>query len=322
VARERERVIPVVKEELEVGKRQVDLGTVRVVARTQETPVNETVTLREEHANIERRPADRPASEADLAAFQDKSIEIRETAEKAVVNKTARVVEEVVVGKSATTNTQKVSDTVRETVVDVERDGGTTRSGAMSGYSTDWRSDYDTNYASLGGRYEDYEPAYQYGSTLASDTRYSGRAWNDIEADARRDWETRYPGNSWDRFKAAVRHGWDRMTGSSTGSTGAYSTGTGMSTGTSTTGLAGDYDSDWRSDYNSNYASLGGRYEDYQPAYQYGSTLASDSRYSGRAWNDIEADARSDWQTRYPGSDWQRFKAAVRHGWERMTGQR
>lgn len=322
VARERERVIPVVKEELEVGKRQVDLGTVRVVARTQETPVNETVTLREEHASIERRPADRPASEADLAAFQDKSIEIRETAEKAVVNKTARVVEEVVVGKSATTNTQKVSDTVRETIVDVERDGGTgttgttARTGAMSGYSTDWRSDYDTNYSSLGGRYEDYEPAYQYGSTLASDTRYSGRAWNDVEADARRDWETRYPGSSWDRFKAAVRHGWDRMTGSSTGSTAAYST------GTSTTGLTGDYDSDWRSDYNSNYASLGGRYEDYQPAYQYGSTLASDSRYSGRAWNDIEADARSDWQTRYPGSDWQRFKAAVRHGWERMTGQR
>ncbi|WP_234484333.1 YsnF/AvaK domain-containing protein [Noviherbaspirillum pedocola] len=332
VARERERVIPVVKEELEVGKRQVDLGTVRVVARTQETPVNESVTLREEHANIERRPVDRPASEADLAAFQDKTIEVRETAEKAVVNKTARVVEEVVVGKTATTDTQKVSDTVRETVVDVQRDGGTTRStgmtGSMSGYDTDWRSHYDTNYAKLGGRYEDYQPAYQYGSTLASDSRYQGRSWDDIETNARSDWETRYPGSSWERFKAAVRHGWDRMTGSSTGSTygstgttGSYATGTGTSTAGMTGAMSG-YDTDWRSDYDSNYASLGGRYEDYQPAYQYGSTLASDNRYQGRSWDDIETNARSDWQTRYPGSDWNRFKAAVRHGWERMTGQR
>jgi stress response protein YsnF len=98
VAQERSRVIPVVKEDVEIGKRQVDLGTVRVVARTVETPVNETVTLRVELANIERRPVDRPASEAELTALKDQSIEVRETAEKAVVSKTARVVEEVVVG--------------------------------------------------------------------------------------------------------------------------------------------------------------------------------------------------------------------------------
>ncbi|RYE75135.1 MAG: hypothetical protein EOO80_15760, partial [Oxalobacteraceae bacterium] len=37
VAQERSRVIPVVEEELEVGKRQVDLGAVRVVSRMVET---------------------------------------------------------------------------------------------------------------------------------------------------------------------------------------------------------------------------------------------------------------------------------------------
>jgi hypothetical protein len=110
-------------------------------------------------------------------------------------------------------------------------------------------------------------------------------------------------------------------TGTSTSAMGAVdSTSGAMRSGT----MSGDYDydNDWRSDYNSNYANLGGRYEDYAPAYQYGSTLASDSRYRGRAWDDFESDARSDWQTRYPGSDWERFKAAVRHGWQRMTGQR
>jgi hypothetical protein len=83
-----------------------------------------------------------------------------------------------------------------------------------------------------------------------------------------------------------------------------------------------DYDNDFRSDWNTRYASTGGTYDDYAPAYRYGSTLASDTRYSGRSWDEIENDARTDWERRYPGNTWDRFKAAVRHGWERVTGQR
>ncbi|MBV0881564.1 YsnF/AvaK domain-containing protein [Noviherbaspirillum sp. L7-7A] len=78
VAEERARVIPVIQEDLEVGKRQVDMGAVRIVSRLVETPVSENVTLREEHATIELRPVDRPATEADLSAAQ--SIEVRVTA--------------------------------------------------------------------------------------------------------------------------------------------------------------------------------------------------------------------------------------------------
>jgi uncharacterized protein (TIGR02271 family) len=135
VAQERARVIPVVQEELEVGKRQVDLGAVRVVSRVVETPVSESVTLREEHATIERTPVNRPATTADLAGLQGQSIDVRETAEKAVVSKTATVVEEVVVGKEATTHTEQVADTVRSTVVDVDQSGGadTTRTRGTLG---------------------------------------------------------------------------------------------------------------------------------------------------------------------------------------------
>src|SRR5205085_11303383 len=77
-------VIPVVREELEVGKRTVGTGAVRVYARAVTTPVSETVALRSEHAEIERRPVDRPATAEDLAALRDRTVEVRETAEKAV----------------------------------------------------------------------------------------------------------------------------------------------------------------------------------------------------------------------------------------------
>jgi uncharacterized protein (TIGR02271 family) len=127
-ATERSHVIPVIKEELEVGKREVDQGAVRVYSHLVETPVSENINLREEHAAIKRRPVDREATPEELNAFKDESIEIRETAEKAVVNKTARVVEEVEVDTEESTNTETINDTVRSTEVDIERQNQKNRS--------------------------------------------------------------------------------------------------------------------------------------------------------------------------------------------------
>jgi uncharacterized protein (TIGR02271 family) len=121
VAAER-KAFPVVEESLEVGKREVSTGGVRVYSRITETPVSEAVNLREEHATIERRAVDRPATAADLT---EGSVEVRETAEQAVVAKSARVVEEVVVGKESSSRTETVNDTVRGTEVEVERVEGT-----------------------------------------------------------------------------------------------------------------------------------------------------------------------------------------------------
>jgi uncharacterized protein (TIGR02271 family) len=104
----------------------VQRGVVRVHRRITETPIEEQVTLNEEHAVVERRPVDRPATSADLAAFKEGEMEIRETTEEPVVSKTARVVEEVSIGKEASERTETVSDTVRRTDVDVERTGATT----------------------------------------------------------------------------------------------------------------------------------------------------------------------------------------------------
>lgn len=115
-----ERTIPVTEEELVVGKRNVEHGGVRVYSRVVEQPVRETVELEEEHVDVQRRPASRPASGD---AFREQSFEMRERAEEPVVEKRARVVEEVKVGKKRGKRTRTVQDTVRKTDVEVERLG-------------------------------------------------------------------------------------------------------------------------------------------------------------------------------------------------------
>ena len=120
-----EAVIPVIEEELAVGKRQIQRGGVRVFQRVTERPVQESVSLHEEHVTIERVAVDRPVTSAD-AAFREGTIEVTETAEVPVVAKDARVVEEVVVGKTATDRVETISDTVRRTDVEVEEIPGTT----------------------------------------------------------------------------------------------------------------------------------------------------------------------------------------------------
>jgi stress response protein YsnF len=113
--------VNLVEESIAVGKRAVGRGGVRVFSRVVEVPVEETVRLREEHAEVQRRVVDRPATEADFAAFKEGTIEVRSTAEEAVVAKSARVVGEVEIGKQVTERDEVVHDTVRKTAVDVEQ---------------------------------------------------------------------------------------------------------------------------------------------------------------------------------------------------------
>jgi len=121
-----EEVIPIVEEQLSVGKREVERGGVRVRSYVVETPVEESVRLRDETVNVERRAVNRPA-DVTADAFRERTIELTETDEEAVVAKTARVVEEVVVSKDVTERTEKISDTVRRTEVDVQNTTGTER---------------------------------------------------------------------------------------------------------------------------------------------------------------------------------------------------
>ncbi len=117
--------IPVVEEELVVGKREVDRGGVRVYSHVVETAVSADVNLHNETVNVERRFVNRPATAADFQTGAG-SFELRATGEEAVVGKTSRVVEEVVVGKQASERTEAIHDSVRKTEVEVEEIPGET----------------------------------------------------------------------------------------------------------------------------------------------------------------------------------------------------
>jgi uncharacterized protein (TIGR02271 family) len=114
--------IKLAEERLRVGKREAHAGRVRVRSYVTETPVEEQVTLREERVHVEQRPMDRPATAAEGALFQDRSIEAEESVEEAVVRKDVRVTGEVVVSKDSTEHTETIRDTVRRTEVDVDQD--------------------------------------------------------------------------------------------------------------------------------------------------------------------------------------------------------
>lgn len=109
-----------VQEDLQVGKREVESGSVRVRSRIVERPVEESIRLREEHVNISRQQVDRPVTDADLAAFQDQEIELTERAEVPVVSKESRVVEEITISKDVNERMETIHDTVRNTEVDID----------------------------------------------------------------------------------------------------------------------------------------------------------------------------------------------------------
>jgi stress response protein YsnF len=213
----KERVaVPVIKEDMQVGKREVEKGGVRVETRMVESPVEETVNLREENVRVERVSTNRPLSEAELAEMQNKTIEVIEHAEVPVIAKEARVVEEVVVTKSATQHSETFRDTVKHTEVFVQdlqdkQTGAWPHLTQFSGYDSDFRSHFaQSSY--IGYKYDDMLPAYQYGYDIGMSDRYRGKDWDTIDRDAGLEWERRNPG-TWAKVKSAVKHSWLKATG-------------------------------------------------------------------------------------------------------------
>ena len=314
-----EVAIPVVEEDLSIGKREVEHGHVRIASRVTEQPVEETVRLREETVTVERRPANRPATEADFAAAAQEVLELTETAEEAVITKRARVVEEVVVHKDVTEHTETVRETVRHTDVDVQREPAPTTAATrgtapqdFATYAPMCRKHYATAFADSGGAYTEYEPAYRYGYALRTNERYRGRDWTALEAEARHDWEVRHP-STWERFKDAVRYGWESLPG--TGTVGSQ-TARPMDKEDFAT-----YSDTFRKHYVTAFGDRGTAYTDYEPAYRYGYELGTNERYRGRDWAALEAEARREWEVRHP-STWARFQDAIRHAWDAVGNRR
>ncbi len=127
-AKEQGETVQEIEEELSVGKRKVATGGVRVATKVSEQPVEETVRLREERVEAERKPASRKLSAEEAeAAFEEKTVEMVGTSEQAAVGKQARVVGEVAVGKQVEEREETVKDTVRRSEVEVEEVGAKAR---------------------------------------------------------------------------------------------------------------------------------------------------------------------------------------------------
>lgn len=108
------------EEQLQVGKRAVNRGTTRIRRFVVETPVEEQVSLRDETVTVERRAATGGHAATD-ADFTERTVEMTEYDEEAVVGKTARVTEEVVLRKDVTDRVETVRDTVRREDVEIEK---------------------------------------------------------------------------------------------------------------------------------------------------------------------------------------------------------
>jgi hypothetical protein len=73
-----------------------------------------------------------------------------------------------------------------------------------------YRAHWEENYSRLGGSYEDYAAAYEYGELASASEIFEDRTWDQIERKLRIEWENRYPDNAWDHFKEPVHHGYSK----------------------------------------------------------------------------------------------------------------
>ena len=88
--------------------------------------------LRDESVSIERRSVTdgRPITDAN---FTDKVVAMVETKEEAVVSKTARIKEELVIHKDTTERTETIRDTVRQEEAEITKEAMAPGNAATTG---------------------------------------------------------------------------------------------------------------------------------------------------------------------------------------------
>jgi uncharacterized protein (TIGR02271 family) len=115
-----DEVLRLAEEQLQVGKQMVETGRTRVRRFVTERDASADVSLHEEHAEVLRRAVTDPKFVGDID-WADREIEMVESAEHALVSKTARVVEEVSLKKIGTDHVETVHDKLRRQQVEIQR---------------------------------------------------------------------------------------------------------------------------------------------------------------------------------------------------------
>jgi len=105
------------EEELQVGKRDVESGRVRLRKWVETEPVQTEVELQRETVRVEREPINEVVSNAEIGEAE---IEVPLHVEEAVVEKQVVAKERVSLDKEVETETQAVQDEVRKERVEIE----------------------------------------------------------------------------------------------------------------------------------------------------------------------------------------------------------
>jgi len=201
-----DNVLEVIEEELQVGKESIERGRMRIYSVVSEKQVKQDVHLLDETLRVHRRPINRTvAANPDL--FKERSFELVEVDEIAKVGKTARVIEEVRIGKEVADKVDTIKETLRRQDVKVEEIPALR---PFTAYDSDFHSFYDKNLGKSGVTYENLSPAFHFGYDLATREPFRNSPWTAVEADSKRIWEEKNPG-TWDKNKAVIRYAWERV---------------------------------------------------------------------------------------------------------------
>jgi uncharacterized protein (TIGR02271 family) len=201
--------VPVYEERLDVDKQQAEIGEVRVHKTVESEEVTIPVELRREHVEVhEHAVADRPVDAATLGeAFQERTIRVPVRGEEAIVEKQAYVTGEVEITKEQRVEQQQVTDTVRRERVNIDDD----YKKIASEFQQSWLK--RAGSATSKRTWEQTEPYYRWGFESAYDKRYTGRSFEQAEADLRTDYQTRFgkQGDSWEELREDIREAYNRV---------------------------------------------------------------------------------------------------------------
>ena len=201
-----DNVIEVIEEELQVGVGEEERGRLRIYNVVTEREVAKNVGLRDETLRVKRRPVNRAvAISPDL--FKERSFELVEVDQIALVSKTARVVEEVSLGKEVVEKIETIKATLRRQDVEIEE---IPAARSFADYDSDFRGFYTAKLANSGVSYDELKPSFNFGYTLATREPFRSSPWSAIEVDGKRIWEEKNPG-TWDQSKAVIKYAWERV---------------------------------------------------------------------------------------------------------------
>lgn len=115
-----QRTVQLKEEQVKIGKREVEAGGIRLHKIVRIETVNQPIELKREEIVIERVPADR-ASTTGETRFEEEDIFIPLRREEPVVQKEARVREQVRVGKKTEVEQQQITEQVRKEDLQVDQ---------------------------------------------------------------------------------------------------------------------------------------------------------------------------------------------------------